>query len=40
MLVEITKRRIFVAEEGYPKGTIGVVVSLYSSDSACEAEPI
>ena len=38
MITENTKVRTLVAKEGYPEGTIGVVVSLYSSGPACEVE--
>ena len=38
MITENTKVRTLVAKEGYPEGTIGVVVSLQSSGPACEVE--
>ena len=38
MITENTKVRTLVAKEGYPEGTIGVVVTLYSSGPACEVE--
>ena len=38
MITENTKVRTLVAKEGFPAGTIGVVVSLYSSGPACEVE--
>ena len=38
MITENTKVRTLVAKEGFPEGTIGVVVSLYSSGPACEVE--
>ena len=38
MITENTKVRTLVAKEGYPEGTIGAVVSLYSSGPACEVE--
>ncbi|MBQ9046834.1 MAG: hypothetical protein IJ120_02930 [Solobacterium sp.] len=38
MITENTKVKTLVAKEGYPEGTIGVVVSLYSSGPACEVE--
>ena len=38
MITENTKVRTLVAKEDYPEGTIGVVVSLYSSGPACEVE--
>ena len=38
MITENTKVRSLVAKEGYPEGTIGVVVTLYSSGPACEVE--
>lgn len=38
MITENTIVRTLVAKEGYPEGTIGVVVSLYSSGPACEVE--
>ncbi len=38
MITENTKVRTLVDKEGYPEGTIGVVVSLYSSGPACEVE--
>ncbi len=38
MITENTKVRTLVTKEGYPAGTTGVVVSLYTSGSACEVE--
>lgn len=38
MIAENAKVRTLVAKEGHPIGTIGVVVSLYSSGPACEVE--
>lgn len=38
MITENTRVRTLVAKEGYPEGTVGVVVSLYSSGEACEVE--
>lgn len=38
MITENTKVRTLVTKEGYPAGTIGVVVSLYSTGPACEVE--
>ncbi|MBP5254992.1 MAG: hypothetical protein J6Z23_06410, partial [Lachnospiraceae bacterium] len=35
---ESTKVRLLAAKEGYPKGTVGVVVRLYRSGPACEVE--
>ena len=37
-ITENTKVRTLVAKEGYPEGTLGVVVSLYTSGPACEVE--
>ena len=38
MITENTKVRTLVTNEGYPVGTTGVVVSLYTSGLACEVE--
>ncbi|MBQ7579999.1 MAG: hypothetical protein IJU39_01680 [Clostridia bacterium] len=38
MISENTKVKTLVAKEGYPVGTIGIVVSLYTSGPACEVE--
>ena len=38
MITENTKIKTLVDKEGYPAGTIGIVVSLYSSGPACEVE--
>ena len=38
MITENMKVRTLVAKEGYSEGTIGVVVSLYTSGPACEVE--
>ena len=36
MITEYTKVRTLVSKEGYPAGTIGVVVSVYTTGPACE----
>lgn len=38
MIKEHVKVRTLVEKEGFPVGTIGVVVSLYSTGPACEVE--
>lgn len=38
MITEYTKVRTLVSKEGYPAGTIGVVVSVYTTGPACEVE--
>lgn len=38
MIKEYDKVRTLVEKENYPAGTIGVVVSLYTSGTACEVE--
>ena len=38
MIQENTKVKTLVEKEGFPSGTIGVVVSLYKSGPACEVE--
>ena len=38
MIEEYTKVKTLVAKEGFPAGTVGVVVSLYSDGLACEVE--
>ncbi len=38
MIRENDRIRTTVERNGYPRGTIGVVVSLYSSGPACEVE--
>ena len=38
MIKEYDKVKTLVEKEKYPVGTVGVVVSLYSSGSACEVE--
>lgn len=38
MIKEYSKVRTLVGKEGFPKGTIGVIVSMYSTGPACEVE--
>ena len=38
MLKENDRVRTLVEKEGFPIGTIGVIVSIYSSGPACEVE--
>ena len=38
MITEYTKVKTLVPKKGYPAGTIGIVVSLYTSGPACEVE--
>lgn len=38
MIKEYSKVKTLVPKEGYPEGSIGVVVSLYESGPACEVE--
>lgn len=38
MIKENCKVRTLVPKDGFPAGTTGVVVSLYSSGPACEVE--
>ena len=38
MIKEYSKVKTLVPKEDYPAGTIGIVVSVYSSGSACEVE--
>lgn len=38
MLKENDRVRTLVEKEGFPIGTIGVIVSVYSSGPACEVE--
>ena len=38
MIKEYDKVRTLVEKEGYPIGTVGVAVSVYSSGPACEVE--
>ena len=38
MIKEYSKVKTMVEKDGYPIGTIGVVVSLYSTGAACEVE--
>ena len=38
MIVEYSKVKTLVDKEGFPKGSIGVVVSVYSTGPACEVE--
>ena len=38
MISEHVKVRTLVEKEGFPVGTIGVVVSLYTTGPACEVE--
>lgn len=38
MINENSMVRTLIAKEGFPAGTIGVVVSLYESGPACEIE--
>lgn len=38
MILENSKVKTLVDKEGFPAGTIGVVVSMYSTGPACEVE--
>lgn len=38
MLKENDRVRTLVEKEGFPTGTLGVIVSVYSSGPACEVE--
>lgn len=38
MIKEYTKVKTLVEKEGFPKGSIGVVVSTYTTGPACEVE--
>ena len=38
MVKEYSKVKTLVDKEGFPKGSIGVVVSIYSTGPACEVE--
>lgn len=38
MIKEYSKVKTLVPKEDYPVGTIGIVVSVYSSGPACEVE--
>ncbi len=38
MIREYDKIKILVCKEGFPAGSVGVVVSLYNSGPACEVE--
>lgn len=38
MIKEYDKVKTLVERNGYPVGTTGIVVSLYTSGSACEVE--
>lgn len=38
MITEYAKVRTLVSKEGYPAGTVGVVVSVYTTGLACEVE--
>ena len=38
MVKEYSRVRTLVAKDGFPAGTVGVVVSMYSSGPACEVE--
>lgn len=38
MLKENVRVRTLVEKEGFPVGTMGVIVSIYSSGPACEVE--
>ena len=38
MLKENDRVRTLIEKEGFPIGTIGVIVSIYSSGPACEVE--
>ena len=38
MIKEYMKVRTLVKKDGYPAGTLGIVVSIYSSGPACEVE--
>ena len=38
MINEYSKVRTLVEKDGFPAGTVGIVVSLYESGPACEVE--
>ena len=38
MIKEYSKVKTLVDKEGFPKGSIGIVVSVYSTGPACEVE--
>ena len=38
MIIEYSKVKTLVEKEGYPVGTTGIVVSLYTTGPACEVE--
>lgn len=38
MIKEYSKVKTIVSKEGFSAGTIGIVVSVYSSGSVCEVE--
>lgn len=38
MIEEYSHVKTLVEKEGFPKGTVGLVVSLYSTGPACEVE--
>ena len=38
MIKENDRVKTLIEKDGYPAGTVGVVVSLYSSGLACEVE--
>ena len=38
MITENSKVKSLVEKKGYPVGTVGVVVSIYTSGPACEVE--
>lgn len=38
MLTENTKVKTLIEKDGYKAGTVGVVVSIYTSGPACEVE--
>ncbi len=38
MIEEYSKIKTLVCKEGFPAGTIGIVVSFYNSGPACEVE--
>lgn len=38
MILENSKVKTLVERDGFPAGTVGVVVSLYSTGPACEVE--
>ena len=38
MIKEYSRVKTLVEKEGFPKGSIGIVVSIYSTGPACEVE--